>query len=158
MLSPSQAPAGTKRLSNLLRCHRWSHILLDRFLWHRAEQALGQLGETGEAALAIRDESVLEKAGEYCAGRVVCPVRSSKAARLKRIKLLLMVGLVYAFLLSLITQESASLVQDLPRGWCHRTEKRYRKAAIPLSRIQAALSSLWLAYPPTFSICQENPG
>ena len=157
MLSPSQAPAGTKRLSNLLRCHRWSHILLDRFLWHRAEQALGQLGETGEAALAIRAESVLEKP-ESIALEGLCPMRSSKAARLKRIKLLLMVGLVYAFLLSLITQESASLVQDLPRGWCHRTEKRYRKAAIPLSRIQDALSSLWLAYPPTFSICQENPG
>ena len=75
-----------------------------------------------------------------------------------RLKLLLMVSLVYAFLLSLITQESASLVQDLLRGWCHRTGKRYREAAIPLSRIRAALSALWLAYPPNFSICQENPG
>ena len=75
-----------------------------------------------------------------------------------RLKLLLMVRLVYAFLLSLITEASASLLQDLLRGWCHRTGKRYREAAIPLSRIRAALSSLWLAYPPTCSICQENPG
>ena len=32
VLSPSQAPAGTKRLSNLLRSLRWSHTLLARFL------------------------------------------------------------------------------------------------------------------------------
>ena len=47
VLSPSQAPAGTKRLSNLLRSRRWSHTLVDRFVWHRADQALGQLEETG---------------------------------------------------------------------------------------------------------------
>ena len=75
-----------------------------------------------------------------------------------RLKLLLMVSVVYAFLLSLLNGESDSLVQDLLRGWCHRTGKRCREAAIPLSRIRAALSSLWLAYPPTFSICQETPG
>jgi hypothetical protein len=377
VLSPSKAPAGTKRLSNLLRSPRWSHTLLDRFLWHLAGQALGQLEGTGETALAIWDESVLEKP-ESIALEGLCPVRSSKGARLKRIKpgfynppggppvfvpglqwltvmvsgmhgppalaamdwwtsrgklasdratqktsllsqcsqrwsqrvihvfdrgfagapwlkelsghrlrfimrwptryhltdglgsraawqitrgkrsqdhrliwdlhrrefrktgilavpvyhpqvdeelwlvvsrpgkgrrpwylltnepmdssadawrvvlayarrwqvemcyracktdlamesprlwswenrlkLLLMVSLVYAFLLSLLSKESDSLVQDLLRGWCHRTGKRYREAAIPLSRIRAALSSLWLAYPPTFSIYQETPG
>ncbi len=75
-----------------------------------------------------------------------------------RLKLLLMVSLVYAFLLSLLAKDTVSLVQDLLRRWCHRTGKRYREAAIPLSRIRAALSSLWLAYPPTFPICQETPG
>ena len=85
VLSPSRAPAGTKRLSNLLRSPRWSHTLLDRFLWHRADQALVQLEETGETALAIWDESVLEKP-ESIALAGLCPVRSSKAARLKRIK------------------------------------------------------------------------
>ena len=55
-------------------------------------------------------------------------------------------------------QRVAILVQDLLRAWCHRTGKRYREAAIPLSRIRAALSSLWLAYPPTFSTSQETPG
>ncbi len=377
VLSPSQAPAGTKRLSNLLRSPRWSHTLLGRFLWFRADQALDHLEEEDKTALAIWDESVLEKP-ESIALEGLCSVRSSKAARLKRIKpgffnppggppvfvpglhwltvmvsgmhgppslasmgwwtsrgklasdrttqktsllthcagrwgrrvlhvfdrgfagapwlkelsghrlrfilrwptryhltdasgtrpawqitrgkrskdhrqiwdlhrrqyrktgvvavpvrhpqvdeelwlvvsrpgkgrrpwylltnepianpddawrvvlayarrwqvemcyracktdlamesprlwfwetrlkLLLMVSLVYAFLLSLLTKESASLVQDLLRGWCHRTGKRYREAAIPLSRIRAALSSLWLSYPPTFTICQENPG
>ena len=65
-----------------------------------------------------------------------------------RLKLLLMVTLVYAFLLSLLAPELKSLVQDLLRGWCHRTGERYRQAAIPLSRLRAALSALWLSYPP----------
>ena len=377
VLTPGKAPAGTKRLSNLLRSPRWSHTLLQRFLWRRAGQALDQLEVSGQTALAIWDESVLEKP-ESIALEGLCPVRSSKAARLKRIKpgfynppggppvfvpglhwltvmvsgmhgppalaamgwwtsrgklasgrtaqkasllsqcagrwgqrvchvfdrgfagapwlkelgghrlrfilrwptryhlvdvlggrpawqitrgkrsmdhrqirdfhrrqyrktgilavpvrhpqldeelwlvvsrpgkgrkpwylltnelvatpddawrvvlayarrwqvemcyracktdlamesprlwfwenrlkLLLMVSLVYAFLLSLLAEQSASLVQDLLRGWCHRTGERYRQAAIPLSRIRAALSALWLAHPPSFSICQENSG
>ena len=377
VLSPNKAPAGTKRLSNLLRSTRWSHALLDRFLWRLADQALDQLEETESTALAIWDESVLEKP-ESIALEGLCPVRSSKSARLKRIKpgyynppggppvfvpglhwltvmvsgmqgppalaamgwwtsrgrmasnrttqktsllaqcagrwgrrvvhvfdrgfagapwlkelcghrlrfimrwptryhladavgrraawqitrgkrsqnhrliwdihrrcyrktgivwvpvhhaqvdgelylvvsrpgkgrrpwylltnepiatsddawrvvlsyarrwqvemcyracktdlamesprlwswenrlkLLLMVSLVYAFLLSLLAKESVCLVQDLLRGWCHRTGKRYREVAIPLSRIRAALSSLWTAYPPAFPICQETPG
>ena len=36
ILSPDKAPAGTKRLSNLLQSPKWSHTLLDRFLWRRA--------------------------------------------------------------------------------------------------------------------------
>jgi hypothetical protein len=75
-----------------------------------------------------------------------------------RLKLLLMASLVYAFLLSLLAKATVSLVQDLLRSWCHRTGKRFREDAIPLARIRAALGSLWLAYPPTFPICQETPG
>ena len=85
ILSPAQAPAGTKRLSNLLRSAKWSHTLLERFLRHRAEQQLAQLEERGELALAIWDESVLEKP-ESIALEGLCPTRSSKAARLKHIK------------------------------------------------------------------------
>ena len=65
-----------------------------------------------------------------------------------RLKLLLMVSLVYAFLLSLLAPDLAPLVQDLFRRWCHRTGKRYRQAAIPLSRLRAALSALWLTPSP----------
>ena len=61
ILSPAQAPAGTKRLSNLLRSPKWSHTLLEKFLWHRAEQCLTRLEQQGRTALAIWDESVLEK-------------------------------------------------------------------------------------------------
>ena len=68
-----------------------------------------------------------------------------------RLKLLLMVSLVYAFLLSLLAPDSRALVQDLLRSWRHRTGKGYRGLAVPFSRLRAALSSLWLAYPPSFS-------
>ena len=85
ILSPAQAPAGTKRLSNLLRSPKWSHTLLEKFLWHRADQYLTRLEQQGGTALAIWDESVLEKP-ESIALEGLCPVRSSKAARLKRIK------------------------------------------------------------------------
>ena len=37
-----------------------------------------------------------------------------------RLKLLLMVNLVYAFRLSLLVPHLAALVQDLLRIWCHR--------------------------------------
>ena len=53
--------------------------------------------------------------------------------RENRLKLLLMVSLAYAFLLSLLATELTPLVQDLLRAWCHRTGERYRQAAIPLS-------------------------
>ena len=58
ILSPEQAPAGTKRLSNLLALPK-SQTLLERFLWYRADQALDEL--PGGTPLALWDESVLEK-------------------------------------------------------------------------------------------------
>ena len=75
-----------------------------------------------------------------------------------RLKLLLMVSLVYAFLLSLVALTFKLLIEELLRRWCHRTGKRYREAAIPLSRIRAALSALWTAHPPVFQVLQENSG
>ena len=85
VLSPSQAPAGTKRLSNLLRSPTWSHTLLKEFLWYLADQSLVQLEEQDKVALAIWDDRVLEKP-ESIALEGLCPVRSSKGARLKHIK------------------------------------------------------------------------
>ena len=72
-----------------------------------------------------------------------------------RLKLLLMVSLVYAFLLA---SELASLVQALLQGWCYRTGKRYRQAAVPLSRLRTALSALWLTYPPNLISTNQTPG
>jgi hypothetical protein len=83
--SPDQAPAGTKRLSNLLRSPQWSAEVIERFLWERAKSRLGQLREAGEDGLLIWDDSILEKA-ESIAIEGLCAVRSSVAARLKRIK------------------------------------------------------------------------
>ena len=75
-----------------------------------------------------------------------------------RLKLLLMVSLVYSFPFSLLDPTCETLLGRLLRNWCHRTGKRYRQAAIPLSRIRAALSALWLAHPPHFDICPQNSG
>lgn len=85
LLDPAHAPAGTKRLSNLLRCAKWSSQLIERFLWQQATQHLEDLEATGEAALLLWDESVLEKP-ESRANPDLGSVRSSKAHRLTRIK------------------------------------------------------------------------
>ena len=75
-----------------------------------------------------------------------------------RLKLLLMVSLVYAFLLSLLEQSLGPLVREVLRYWCHRTGERYRQAAIPLSRLRAALSALWLTHPPSYHAPYQTPG
>jgi hypothetical protein len=72
-----------------------------------------------------------------------------------RLKLMLMVTLVYAFLLSLL-QIPQPLRDALLRTWCHRTGKRYRDASIPLYRFRSALSRLWASYPPPLLF--QTPG
>ena len=85
LLSPAQAPAGTKRISNLLRCVKWTFELLARFLWRRAGERLRELEATHEDALLVWDDSVNEKP-ESQKAQGLGPVRSSKAKRLSRIK------------------------------------------------------------------------
>ncbi len=85
LLPPEHAPAGTKRLSNLLRCSKWSATLIEKFLWHGAQVRPSQLQAAGEEALLLWDESVLEKP-ESLQLEGLCAVRSSKAKRLSRIK------------------------------------------------------------------------
>jgi hypothetical protein len=85
ILNPSQAPAGTKRLSNLLRSKRWGYELIERFLWQQGEQRVEQLKQDGEEAVVVWDESVLEKASSLIV-EGLCAVRSSVARQLKRIK------------------------------------------------------------------------
>jgi hypothetical protein len=83
--TPDHAPAGTKRLSNLLRAPQWSSWLIEHFLWQQADARLLALEQAGEEALLLWDESVIEKP-ESLALEGLCAVRSSKARRLKRIK------------------------------------------------------------------------
>jgi hypothetical protein len=85
LLSPAHAPAGTKRLSNLLRCSRWSSDAIDDFLWQQAKERQEALAQEGKPVLLLWDESVIEKP-ESLKAEGLCPVRSAKAARLKRIK------------------------------------------------------------------------
>jgi hypothetical protein len=85
ILQPRQAPAGTKRLSNLLRSPKWNSAVIEGFLWRRASEQVNQLLAEDRTALVIWDESVIEKP-ESIALEGLCAVRSSRAAWLKRIK------------------------------------------------------------------------
>jgi hypothetical protein len=85
ILNAQHAPAGTKRLSNLLRSKRWGYGLIEHFLWQQSEQRIDELKRAGEEALVVWDESVIEKAGSL-ALEGLCAVLSSVARQLKRIK------------------------------------------------------------------------
>jgi len=85
LLSPQQAVAGTKRLGRLLHAPSWAAATVDRFLDAQAAARLRQLEDQGDVALAIWDQSVLEKP-ESIALDGLGPVRSTKAVRLKRIR------------------------------------------------------------------------
>ena len=85
LLSPDHAPAGTKRLSHLLLSPKWSSLLIDVFLWQRAQTFVKRLQEAGQPILALWDSCVLEKP-ESLEAEGLCAVISSKAKRLKRIK------------------------------------------------------------------------
>jgi hypothetical protein len=85
LLAPEHAPAGTKRLSNLLRSPRWSATLIADWLWRQADTRLTALEAAEADALAIWDESVIEKP-ESGALEGLCAVRSSKAHRPTHIK------------------------------------------------------------------------
>lgn len=76
----------------------------------------------------------------------------------RRQKLLVLVTLAYAFLLSLLLPARVPLRRWLLRYWCHRTGERSREASAPLYRLRSALSRLWLAYLPTSSVLLENSG
>lgn len=81
----TQAPAGTKRVGNLIRSIKWSILNIDRFLLETADQEVKRLKEQEKRILCIWDESVLEKPeSEKLEG--LCSVVSSKAKRLHRSK------------------------------------------------------------------------
>jgi hypothetical protein len=80
-----------------------------------------------------------------CELALECPRLWSLEARLK---LLGMVMLVYAFLLSLLNPLHHELVEALLRFKCHRTGKRCQEVQAPLYRLRWALSRLWDDYRP----------
>lgn len=85
LVTPDHAPAGTKRLSNLLRSPKWAATLIAHWLWQEAQARQAALAEAGKEALVVWDESVLEKP-ESLRLEGLGAVRSSKAHRLTRIK------------------------------------------------------------------------
>ena len=85
LLGGERGPAGVKRIASLLHSHRWRSSIIVKYLWGRANERVKELREQKEEIYVIWDESVLEKSESLQAERL-CAVRSSKAARLKRIK------------------------------------------------------------------------
>ena len=84
LAGPQHAPAGTKRLANLVHSRRWSADLIDTELCQRARTvAHAEAERVSEGrALCILDGSVLEKP-ESTQGAGLRPVCSSKARRLR---------------------------------------------------------------------------
>lgn len=85
LLDGEHAPAGTKRIHNLLRQPYWGAQEVTDFLWQQADQGIDQRLNPQEDVYVIWDESVIEKPESLKPERL-CAVRSSKARRLKRIK------------------------------------------------------------------------
>lgn len=85
LLSPDKAPAGTKRISNLLRSTKWHYGMLIKFLWRQGDSAVQKIEALGKDVFCLWDESVIEKP-ESIALEGLCTVRSSVAAHCKRIK------------------------------------------------------------------------
>jgi len=85
LAGPEHAPAGTKRLANLLHSPRWQADLIAQYLLEQGraqvEQEAARVPEG--RALCILDGSVLEKP-ESVQAEGLTPVRSSKARRLSR--------------------------------------------------------------------------
>lgn len=85
LLGSDRGPAGVKRIASLLHSLGWQSQIILKYLWKQAHAKVTELTQTEQAAYVIWDESVLEKS-ESLKAEGLCAVRSSKAARLKRIK------------------------------------------------------------------------
>jgi hypothetical protein len=85
LISPEQAPAGTKRIANLIHSQRWQAKDVEEYLWEQADEGLDHLLHPQEDVYVVWDESILEKP-ESLTPEGLCAVRSAKAGRLKRIK------------------------------------------------------------------------
>jgi hypothetical protein len=85
LLGMDQAPAGAKRISNLLHSQDWGVKLLEDWMWAQGDQKIEECQHPQDDTYAIWDESEIEKPESLKAERL-CAVRSVKARRLKRIK------------------------------------------------------------------------
>jgi hypothetical protein len=83
LLSPAQAPAGAKRISNLIHAANWSADDIGALLWQQAGERVQALELADEEVLLVWDSSVWEKP-ESQANADWCVVRSAKGRRLSR--------------------------------------------------------------------------
>lgn len=85
LMGGERGPTGVKRIASLLHSLKWGSEMILEYMWKQAHQKVQELQSQQEAAYVIWDESVLEKS-ESLKAEGLCEVRSTKAARLKRIK------------------------------------------------------------------------
>lgn len=81
----AHAPAGTKRISNLLRCKKWNSSQVDDFLFEKAKKRILQLEKENKRPLLLWDDSKLEKPESWFL-EGLCSVQSSKGKRLTKVK------------------------------------------------------------------------
>lgn len=81
----AHAPAGTKRLSNLLRCPKWAASLIEEFFFERTQHRITELLQANKRPLLLWDDSRLEKPESWFV-EGLCSVESSKGKRLTKIK------------------------------------------------------------------------
>jgi len=81
----SSAPAGTKRISNLLACRKWDSKIIEDFFFERGKERITQMINLGKRPLLIWDDSRIEKPESWFL-QGLCSVFSSKGQRLTRIK------------------------------------------------------------------------
>lgn len=80
-----KAPAGTKRISNLLRSKKWSARMIDDHFFERSVERIKTIVAGNKRPLLLWDDSRVEKHESWvCEG--LCSVWSSKAKRLTRIR------------------------------------------------------------------------
>lgn len=80
-----RAPAGTKRISNLLRSKKWSAQLIEDFFFERTKARVARMEQQGQRPLMLWDDSRIEK-HESWISEGLCSVWSSKAKRLTQIR------------------------------------------------------------------------
>lgn len=80
-----RAPAGTKRISNLLRSKKWTAKIIDDQLFQNATKRVQELRKEGKRPLLLWDDSRVEKHESWVA-EGLCSVWSSKAKRLTRVR------------------------------------------------------------------------
>lgn len=81
----AHAPAGTKRISNLLRSKKWSADFIDTYLFTRSTQRIESLLDQGKRPLLLWDDSRVEKHESWLM-EGLCSVWSSKAKRLTQMR------------------------------------------------------------------------
>lgn len=126
ILGPKHAPAGTKRLANLIHSHKWGAGDIQAYLLEEEGQIvmLEEAARVREGrALCILDSSVLEKP-ESTKLEGLSPVRSAKAKRVARPRPKLGKGYYRGKPGPPIVVPGFELTSALITGWASREERR----------------------------------